>query len=137
VRRVVKAMRILVCDDDKSCRKAIVEVLHTDGFETYEAAGGYEALKLVRAVPVDFGFVDCSLPDLDGPTALRRMREESITFPVVLMSGEKLFAEACLATAGLVAFLSKPLDVGDIRKILQDYFGPPPAEERFGRGFLE
>jgi hypothetical protein len=32
-----------------------------------------------------------------------------------------------------VAFLSKPLDVGDIRKILQDYFGPPPLEGRFGR----
>jgi CheY-like chemotaxis protein len=124
-------MRVLVCDDDMGFRRSLIEVLLTDGFQTFEAGGGYEAITIARRVPVDFGIFDCRLPDLDGPAALERMRAESIAFPYVLMSGDILSPEQLSALAGMVAFLPKPLDLDRIRRILKEFFGfPPPRMAR-------
>jgi len=120
-------MRILVCDDDKACRRAIVEILSGEGFETCEAGGGYEAIKVVRKTRVDLGFFDWGLPDLDGPSTIRRLREEDFIFPFVLMSGEKkAFAETITLPSGVVAFLSKPLGVEDVRRVIYKVFGSSP-----------
>jgi CheY-like chemotaxis protein len=119
-------MRVLVCDDDRAFRRSLIEVLMTDGLQTFEAGGGYEAITIARKVRVDFGIFDCKLPDLDGPAAIQRMRAEAISFPFVLMSGDVWSPEQLSTLAGLVAFLSKPLDVAEIRKILRDFSGSPP-----------
>ncbi len=131
---MVKTMRVLVCDDDVACRRALVDLLLSDGMQTYEAGGGFEAIQVARAFPVDFGFFDCELPDLDGPTTLMRLREESLAFPYVLMSGGDAFAEVATGTAGQVAFLQKPLDVVVVREILRDVSGTIPPESFFRRG---
>ena len=101
-----------------------MEVLQRDGFQTYEAGGGYEAIRVARRAPVEFGFFDYVLPDLDGPTAVMRLREETIAFPFVLMSGR--YAELVgVAPAGAVAFLPKPLDIAEVRRILREFFDSP------------
>lgn len=92
---------------------------------TFEAGGGYEAIRLARKVQVDFGFFDYALPDLDGPSAVKQIRQESISFPFVLMSGQELVLEQLEAEAGPIAFLPKPLDLAAIRRIVQKFSSAP------------
>ncbi len=117
-------MRVLVCDDDRACRRALVEVLIGHGFEICEARGGYEAIEVVRRRPIDLGFFDYRLPDLDGLSTVRRLQEESFVFPFVLMSGEKQpFAETKTLPSGMVGFLAKPLGLAEVRRIIREVFG--------------
>lgn len=117
--------KVLVCDDDFHCRSALVDMLSGGGFATCEAGGVLEALRVARACRVDFGFFDYQLPDGDGMTAVKCLAQASIRFPWVLMSGEETIEERSVAAAGAVAFLPKPLDVVEVRRILKECFGFP------------
>jgi DNA-binding NtrC family response regulator len=115
--------RVLVCDDDPGCRLSLVDVLRAYGYETCEAGHAVEALFVARKMKIDFGFFDYELPDADGATAVERIREERIKFPWALMSGAETIAESRVAAAGAVAFLHKPLDIKEVRRILRDCLG--------------
>ena len=118
--------RVLVCDDNAACRVSLVDLLRACGFETCEAGEAGEALAVARKIRPDFGFFDYQLPDADGATAVRRIRAERIRFPWVLMSGAETFAESEVAAAGAVAFLQKPLEIVEVRRILRDWLGSAP-----------
>ncbi len=118
--------RVLVCDDDTACRVSLVDLLRACGFETCEAGEAGEALAVARKMRPDFGFFDYQLPDADGATAVRRIRKERIRFPWVLMSGAETVAESNVAAAGAVAFLHKPLEIVEVRRILRDWLGSAP-----------
>ena len=115
--------RVLVCDDDPGCRLSLVDALRAFGYETCEAAHAVEALYVARRTKIDFGFFDYELPDADGATAVERIREERIQFPWALMTGAETIAESRVAAAGAVAFLHKPLDIAEVRRILRDCLG--------------
>jgi len=112
-----------VCDDDKGCRVSLVDVLRALGYETCEAGQAGEALYVARRLKIDFGFFDYELPDADGLTAVERIQKERIEFPWLLMSGAETIAESRVAAAGAVAFLHKPLDIKEVRRILRDCLG--------------
>ncbi len=114
-------LRVLVCDDDRACRITLLDALQCEGFATYEAQDGHEAMDLARMIPLDFGFFDYKLPDLDGRTTVKLIRKESIMFPFVIMSGEKNIAEVIKGEGDAVAFLPKPLEISQIRRILRTY----------------
>jgi len=115
--------RVLVCDDDTGCRLSLVDVLRACGYETCEAGQAGEALTVARKMKIDFGFFDYELPDADGTTAVQWIQRERIKFPWVLMSGAETVAESSVAAAGAVAFLQKPLDIAEVRRILRDCLG--------------
>jgi len=100
-----------------------VDLLRACGYETCEAGQAVEALYVARQLKIDFGFFDYELPDADGATAVERIREERIRFPWALMSGVESIAESRVAAAGAVAFLHKPLDIKEVRRILRDCLG--------------
>ena len=134
MRRQPKRLHVLVCDDDVGCRISLIEIIRAAGLRAFEADRASEAIRVARSVPVDFGFFDYGLPDLDGTAAVRRLREESISFPYVLMSGQEVGSEPWMAEAGAVAFLPKPLDVEEIRRILQQFSETPGRWGGFGPG---
>jgi CheY-like chemotaxis protein len=86
---------VLIVDDLEPLRGLIRFSLEREGFQVYEASNGREALERYRTTPVDIVLLDLSMPECDGPTTLRRFKQE---FPrtrtrFVLLSGDPDRAE--------------------------------------------
>ena len=74
---------ILVVDDSAQIRKVVRKLLEGAGHEVIEAADGRECLQRLYETKPDLVLLDVSMPDMDGWTALERIRE--MTFVPVLM----------------------------------------------------
>ncbi len=79
--------RILVVDDGTDMREFVVQyVLKPNGYGALEARDGLEALQTITSTPPDLVITDLQMPRLDGLGLLRRMKEQGINIPVVLMT---------------------------------------------------
>jgi len=79
---------ILVVDDMPMCREPIAEALRVHGHEVTCAAGGNEALGVLRERRPDLVLLDLTMPEPDGLTVLRIMRRnpDLKDVPVVLLT---------------------------------------------------
>ena len=78
---------ILIIDDDDDLREALAEqlALH-EAFRPVQAATATEGVKLGRETRADLILLDVDLPDMDGREACRRMREDGVTTPVIMLT---------------------------------------------------
>ena len=86
---------IVVVDDEPSIRELLVASLHFAGFEVNTAASGSEAIEVNEKIQPDLIVLDVMLPDIDGFTVTRRIRQEGITTPVLW----RAFVPFCAARA--------------------------------------
>src|SRR5690606_18037661 len=73
---ILPGLRVLVADDHAVNRELARLILHGVGAEVAEAEDGAAAAELAAAAPYDVILLDVRMPRLDGPQALRRIREE-------------------------------------------------------------
>jgi DNA-binding NtrC family response regulator len=105
---------ILVVDDEPLIRWSLVERLRAEGYQLLEAERGSEALEKVRD-GVDLVLLDYKLPDLDGITVLRRMKEQDPDVLVILLTAYATIDAAVEAMKiGAYHFANKPFNVDDI-----------------------
>jgi CheY-like chemotaxis protein len=77
---------VLVVDDDKHTRRAVVENLTELGYETVEAASGFEAIRMAAVMKPDTVVVDGLLPNMHGLEVSRFIRAEKATYtPRIIM----------------------------------------------------
>ena len=77
---------VLVVDDEENIVFLVESALQLHGFTTVAASNGRDALKLAERQTVDAVVLDVMLPDLDGFTVLRRLREAGIQAPVLFLT---------------------------------------------------
>lgn len=105
-------LRILAVDDDRTMRRAIVQLAKSVGVKIiHEASSGEEALEIFRSRPVDFIISERDIPDSTGLDLLRAIQSQIGNFliPFLLMAKDNaqeglIEAEDC----GADGFLSKP-----------------------------
>ena len=68
--------RILICDDEKDIVSALKIYLTAEGYESFEAYNGKEALKILESEEVHLALLDIMMPEMDGMTALSLLREK-------------------------------------------------------------
>jgi two-component system OmpR family response regulator len=78
--------RILVIEDDDTTAHAIESELRANGHTTVRATDGARALELATQEYFDAITLDRMLPELDGLTFVARLRERSISIPVLMIS---------------------------------------------------
>jgi DNA-binding response OmpR family regulator len=84
----MRAVKILVVEDEDAIAEPLVEGLRREGFEVERAATGREALE---AAEPDLVLLDLRLPDVDGLEVCRRLRERSrVPIIVVTARGEEV-----------------------------------------------
>ncbi len=77
---------VLVVDDDKLARKAVVNQLNELGYETVEAASGFEAIRVAAVMKPGTVVVDGLLPNMHGFEVSRFIRASEATYaPRVIM----------------------------------------------------
>jgi two-component system, NtrC family, nitrogen regulation response regulator NtrX len=103
--------RLLIVDDERSIRDALVQVFEYEGHEVRGAADGPEGLAAAAAVRPDVVFLDVKMPGMDGLEVLERIRDTDPAALVVMISGHGTIDTAVEATRkGAYDFLEKPLD---------------------------
>ncbi len=78
---------ILVCDDEKDIVSALRIYLQTAGYGIYEAYNGKEALSQIRKHEIHLVLMDIMMPEMDGITAMVKIREET-NLPVILLTAK-------------------------------------------------
>ncbi len=58
--------KILIVDDDPHIRELVSVFLEREGFQTYEAIDGLDALQKINEVKVDMVILDIMMPNMDG-----------------------------------------------------------------------
>ena len=71
---------VLVVDDDKRARKAVVDYLTELGYETVEAASGFEAIRVAAVMKPGTIVVDGLLPNMHGFEVSRFIRASEATY---------------------------------------------------------
>jgi len=78
--------RILVVEDDAEAAGQLMEELTTSGYQVDLAATGNEALRRVAASDYAVITIDRMLPDIDGISVMRELRERGNTSPFLIIS---------------------------------------------------
>jgi len=102
---------ILIVDDEPLQRDILTTILSDEGYETYSAASGEEALKLVRAYEPDVVLTDLKMGRMDGIELLEKIKGLKQPPTVILMTAFGTVDSAVDAMKkGAFDYLTKPLD---------------------------
>jgi two-component system cell cycle response regulator DivK len=105
---------ILVIEDNPLNMKLVRDVLVHYGHRVLEARTGLEGLDLAQRHRPDLILMDIQLPDIDGATALGRIRQqrELDAVPVLAVSASVMPDEQQrVLSSGFDAFITKPLSL--------------------------
>lgn len=116
--------RILVVEDNDKNMKLFRDVLQATGYSTLEASTGEDAVELALAHAPALVLMDVQLPGIDGVEALARLRrdERTASVPVLALTAQAMHGdrERFLA-AGFDGYLSKPIDVVELLRTVEEY----------------
>ena len=115
---------LLIVEDDALVRWTIQRMLKAYGYSVLAAANAREAIGIIRREKLALMITDVVMPEMDGPTLVKRAREIVTSLPVLLISG---YAEQQVLTEALLdertAFLPKPFLPNQlaiaVRKVLE------------------
>lgn len=115
------ASQVLIADDQASSRLGFRVALEAAGYGVTEAEDGEQALESLRDDPVDLALLDLRMPGPDGLEVLRRLQEEAIDVPVVVVTAYGDVPSAVRAIElGAVDFLAKPVEPTRLRETVLD-----------------
>jgi len=120
------ALILIVEDNDKNLKLAR-DLLQHDGFRTLEAETAAAAIALAEQHVPDLILMDIQLPDMDGVTALGRLREMETTtsIPIVALTAFAMAADReRLLAAGFDGYLAKPIDIHSFSDSVRQYCEP-------------
>src|SRR5688500_7482397 len=114
--------KILVADDDADMRDLVSHILQLKNYQVVSVATADEARQQAIEEPPDLIVMDIGMPDMDGLTAIWKLRETKTLaeIPIVILSAfdsYDLRAEA--ASAGCQAYITKPFEVSEFLAIVQ------------------
>ena len=129
--------KLLIVDDDQDLRGAIAEQLQAEGFEVVEAPTGGDGVRLAREAKPDVILLDVDLPDMDGRDACKRMREDGVSTPVIMLTAADTDDDAVRGLdSGANDYVTKPYKfavlLARIRAQLRDYEHSEGAVFRLG-----
>jgi two-component system, OmpR family, KDP operon response regulator KdpE len=118
--------RILIVEDERRVSEFIRDALTEIGYAVEVASGGADALDKVNHDAPDLVLLDLNLPDMPGFEVLDRLRAQSFSVPVVIVSGntDPLMAEAARAL-GAVDYVTKPFALERLTQAVQMVLGTP------------
>ena len=101
---------ILICDDERDIVAALRIYLEAEGYSCFSAFNGREALELLRREKIHLVLLDVMMPEMDGISALAKLREES-NVPVILLTAKSEDTDKVLGlNVGADDYVTKPFN---------------------------
>lgn len=113
-------MRILIVDDNREFCDNMKDILELQGHNTACAYSGKAALENIQKNAIDLALVDIVMPEMDGLTLLKEIKDIKPKLPVMLVTGfahEHSTGEAM--RSGALALLKKPIDFNELARMLK------------------
>jgi two-component system KDP operon response regulator KdpE len=130
----------LVIDDELQIRRLLRVCLEANGYRVMEAATGQEGITEAAQRKPDVVVLDLGLPDMDGVTVLKRLREWSRVPVVVLSVRDREEDKIAALDNGADDFVTKPFGTGELLarlRVAQRHALPLPENAVFHAGDLE
>lgn len=105
--------KILIVDDEDANLRLMSTILKNDGYDFDTAKNGLEALEKANKFSPDLVFLDVMMPEMDGFTACKKLKEDPLTnhIPVVMVTAlEGRDSKIKGLESGANDFLTKPID---------------------------
>ena len=104
--------RILIVDDDRAVRYALSAALKKNNFIPFEAAGGAQAIDLLKKDSFDLVLLDVIMPEMDGIQTLRELKKINPAVPIIIITGNADVPTAVEAIKlGAYDFITKPPEI--------------------------
>ncbi|HET6248540.1 MAG TPA: response regulator [Tepidisphaeraceae bacterium] len=122
--------RVLAIDDDPLARELLGRLFAAEGFDARLAETGEEGIRLAREWKPDAITLDVLMPEMDGWAVLRALKSDAATadVPVVILSIVGDQNRELGSALGAADFLTKPVDHGDLARVLEKYRPPSRTE---------
>ena len=134
-------MKILIVEDEVLLADSIAELLQEKGFETDVAYDGETGLEYARLGVYDLLILDVMMPGLDGYQVARRVREEHLNSPILMLTAKSALEDRITGLdAGADYYLTKPFDVRELLACVNALLrrqGGQVEEMRFGNTILD
>ena len=106
--------RILIVDDEPDIIRALKIYLSGLGYEITSAANGKEALKEMKEHPADLVLMDVMMPEMDGITAVAKLREFT-NVPIILLTAKSEDSDKILGLdIGADDYITKPFNPSEV-----------------------
>ncbi len=115
---------ILIVEDNETNLRLLETVLSANGYDLLSTMSGEEGVKQALGASPDLILMDLMMPNMDGFEALKRMRSNGVTVPVIAVTGNATETDRLHAMdAGFDDFLKKPFRIDDLLGIIELYLG--------------
>lgn len=105
---------ILICDDDRDIVNALKIYLSNPNYRLHEAYNGKEALEVVSREDIHLILMDIMMPELDGISAMVKLRETS-NVPIILLTAKSEDADKILGlNVGADDYVTKPFSPAEV-----------------------
>ena len=106
---------IVVVDDEPSIRELVSASLHFSGFDVKTASNGTEAIDVITQADPDLVVLDVMLPDIDGFTVTRRIRQQGVEASVLFLTARDDTQDKVMGlTVGGDDYVTKPFSLEEV-----------------------
>ena len=103
--------QLLVVDDDKNIRRFLSTVLSLAGYKTFSTITAKETLHIMENQKIDLMILDVMLPDMDGYTFAKLLRDCGNDIPILMLSAKQLPEDIKHGfLSGTDVYMTKPVD---------------------------
>ena len=128
-----KGADILVTDDNDMNLRVAKNLLRLFGIETDTASSGYETIEKMSRKHYDIVFLDHMMPQMDGIETLAKLKERELiprdTVVIALTANAVIGAKETYIDAGFSDYLSKPIELDQLGKVLAQYLSDKSADD--------
>ena len=108
-------LRILIAEDDRAAREALVRALELEGYVVDAVNDGAQALAAVAEEQPDLLLLDVMMPVIDGLAVCRRLRADGLTLPILILTARTETSDRVVGLdAGADDYLPKPYNLEEL-----------------------
>jgi PAS domain S-box-containing protein len=119
--------RILLAEDNEVNQLVASRILAKAGFEVKIAGNGLEAVRMVKEQPFDLVLMDIQMPEMDGLTAARTIRDDPAfkDLPIVAMTAHAMSGDREMSlSAGMNDHVNKPINLQELYQAILRWVKP-------------
>ena len=108
-------MNLLLAEDEKALNTALTEILKRSGYNVTSVFNGEDALLYLKEYTYDAVILDIMMPKIDGLTALKTLRADKNSVPVILLTAKSEVEDKIIGLdSGADDYLAKPFEVKEL-----------------------
>jgi signal transduction histidine kinase len=122
IKKDIRAVRVLVVEDNEINASILKSFLLKWQLQIKEAITGIHALELIKYHKFDLILMDLEMPEMNGYTALKKIRETNKTVPVIAFTATLLDdMDSLITEAGFTDYVVKPFKPAALKKKIEMY----------------